>query len=414
MRHLENVEAQIRRNHYLRDHLHAENVVPLGLRRARDFLASGSPLTIDAASVHGLFPAITFAAQVATVLPVYGAKHSVGFCRRVRDCLGDPGKLAGLQMEFAAGTHFASRGHRVLIPKVAGNEGTFDWLLPDFGPLGLEVECKAITVDKGRRLHRKEVAGFFFYLMKACGRGLSLSKDRTVHLSITLEDRLPKSEADLKRLADEVRRSLLSDGKYQPTDLEASVHVDEIQTEQGLRNRLEVNLNKLVEQSDDDGLAIVTIRSRREDTVLRSIFQVLDESVRKQATGRRPIVLCVGLMDASAADLNGAFEIDRKRDGRTALGRFTDRFLRSESRPHVVGVSFFSRQAVLPQSPRLPERLGTVYSFPRRESPFWNEAFRGVFDQPPLDLILTGSNHGEAGGFGGHPAGPATAVRSLR
>jgi hypothetical protein len=63
--------------------------------------------------------------------------------------------MHGLRLELQAATHFSRRGNHVSWHRV-NNAGTFDLLVDDLGPSGLEVECKSISDNKGRRIRAHE------------------------------------------------------------------------------------------------------------------------------------------------------------------------------------------------------------------------------------------------------------------
>jgi hypothetical protein len=50
-----------------------------------------------------------------------------------------------------------------------------------------------------------------------------------------------------------------------------------------------------------------------------------------------------------------------------------------QNRDHVVGVGFLSRSVLRPVADGTVDSGGTVYYFPRRESPFWHDDFSGQF-----------------------------------
>ena len=80
--------------------------------------------------------------------------------RRVHGAFKNPDDMRGLRLELSAATHFARRARKLAWPEMTG-EGTFDLLIQDVGPRGLEIECKAISEDKGRRIHKREVLDFY-------------------------------------------------------------------------------------------------------------------------------------------------------------------------------------------------------------------------------------------------------------
>jgi hypothetical protein len=116
-----------------------------------------------------LYPAASFAAQVLSFIDASPKPLAEQFRRRVHGAFKNPDDMRGLRLELMAATHFLRRGRQVSWPEMTG-EGNFDLLVSDVGPDGLEVECKSISVDKGRRIHKRESLDF---LKVGLGGGIS-------------------------------------------------------------------------------------------------------------------------------------------------------------------------------------------------------------------------------------------------
>ncbi len=78
------------------------------------------------------------------------------FIKRVREALRAPQMIKAMQMEATVATHFVAAGRRVLFPEIGAGSETFDLLVEDLGPKGLEIECKVVTANKGRKIHVAE------------------------------------------------------------------------------------------------------------------------------------------------------------------------------------------------------------------------------------------------------------------
>lgn len=112
--------------------------------------------------------------------------------------------MHGLRLELQATTHFTRRGHRVSWHR-ASEAGTFDLLVEDLGPSGLEVECKSISENKGRRVHRPDALEFWGSLWKdVAGAAQSLRSGLAVVLTVPY--RLPDDAAERVGLADSAPR----------------------------------------------------------------------------------------------------------------------------------------------------------------------------------------------------------------
>lgn len=83
--------------------------------------------------------------------------------------------MRALQLEFTAGLHFSKLGHRLAWPELEAGGGTYDLLVEDIGPAGLEVECKVVSEEKGRRISTRQALDFWNLMQRdllAATRGL--------------------------------------------------------------------------------------------------------------------------------------------------------------------------------------------------------------------------------------------------
>jgi hypothetical protein len=74
-------------------------------------------------------------------------------------------------------------GAKLEWPKMTEGKGTFDLLVPSLGNDGLQIECKALSVNKGRRVHRREALDFLRLLWKEMA---SMRKSLKTELSVVL------------------------------------------------------------------------------------------------------------------------------------------------------------------------------------------------------------------------------------
>lgn len=135
-------EAAIRANRFLGDYLRAEYAIAYQLDRLRDLVEQFGTVPPDVCSDPSIFLAMGFAAQALEFMGRGTNKQASAFVKRVRTAVADAPNMHGLHLELMAATHFTRRGHRVSWPKTS-KQGTFDILVEDIGPSGLEVECKS-------------------------------------------------------------------------------------------------------------------------------------------------------------------------------------------------------------------------------------------------------------------------------
>lgn len=153
-------EEAIRSNHFLGDYLRSEYAIAYQLDRLRVLVAKYGMLPHKACNDPKIFQSLAFATQILEVLKMSSPKQARSFVQRVRGAFSKSGELHGLLLELQAATHFVRRGRNVAWHRKK-SEGSFDLLIEDLGPTGLEVECKSISDDKGRRIHRRAALDFW-------------------------------------------------------------------------------------------------------------------------------------------------------------------------------------------------------------------------------------------------------------
>ena len=182
-------EAAIRLNHFLGEYLRSEYAIAYQLDRLREQVAISGTIPHKVCNDPSIYPSLAFAVQVLGVLGRSTNKQASAFIKRVRTAFSRSGELRGLSLELQAATHFARRGHRVAWHRLK-TEGSFDLLIEDLGPNGLEVECKSISDDKGRRIHRRDALEFWGELWTDVA-GVAQNLRSGLAVVLTVPHRLP-------------------------------------------------------------------------------------------------------------------------------------------------------------------------------------------------------------------------------
>ncbi len=306
--------------------------------------------------------------------------------------------MRALRLELVVATHFLRRGVRVTWPEVEGT-GRFDLLLTSLGPSGLEVECKAISRDKGRKIHRWDAQEFnkqIFPQVNSIGQRLEVG----LSVVVTIPGNLPTSVESRKHLGAAITRqiligqsSVLADGteirieqfdvgRLMPNNAHDNSSIDRetIDSITCTKNR-----EALIVGRRDHGAIIVVLQSAEDDRYLEAMFNTLSESAKTQLTKTRPAIFAVGLQGTSYDSLRetAAQDFDALK-APTALRKEVSQFLASQQRDHVVGVAFLSggerRFQRDTTSTQVTGADGTAYYFPKRTVPMWHENFSGLFD----------------------------------
>lgn len=387
------LKDEIRGNRFLREFLQHENSIAYQLEHLAVLRTRHGGIPPAETNSPQIYPAMSFAAQVLSMAHASPRPLAEQLRRRVHDAFKKPEAMRALRLELTGATHFARRGCRLTWPEMTGS-GTFDLLVEDVGHDGLEVECKSIGEDKGRKIHRREALDFYGLLwphIKPIIRGLNTGLSAV----LTLPARLPKRHVDRVRLARNFAlavfagsRSVLRDG--------AIVRVKEFDSsilgaiQNGLP-REEVravidnvsgtdNRQTMVVGTRAGGALALTLQSAQDDTLLKAVFDTLSDSARRQFSQRRGGMFIVGLHGIRGDQLlSVAQQDDDPYQSPTAIRLAVSRFLGGAGRDHVVGVGFLSEGALQPRESSLLETAGTAYYFPKRESPKWSEEFSGLF-----------------------------------
>ncbi|MFZ2269273.1 MAG: hypothetical protein WAV95_16985 [Azonexus sp.] len=381
-------EQAIRSNPFLGDYLRSEYAIAYQLDRLRRLVEKFGIVPYEACNDPSIFPSLAFAAQVLEVLQRSKAKQARTFVRRVRTAFSSSENMHGLRLELQAATHFARRGQTVTWHRV-NNGGTFDLLIEDLGTTGLEVECKSISEDKGRRIHRRDALEFWGELWRDVP---DIAKNLSTGLAVvlTVPSRLPVDAVDRAALAKEIITQIVAGSSatfsggaevrivpFDPTKIEAvkdNGH-DEwrkaIDTATGTANR-----EALVYRTLAGGMLALVTQSAVEDDVLNQVFATLDDSAARQFTCTRGALFWVALQGIDADQLLSIHEQDSAQGEQpTALKLGVTSFL-NRAPDHIVGVVFSSRSSLFPTVDGTPDLGGLTNYFLKEESPLWHVSFR--------------------------------------
>lgn len=381
-------EAAIRTNHFLRDYLRSEYTIAYQLDKLRVLVAAHGDVPLQACNDRSIFPAMGIAAQVLGVLNTCTTKQARTFVKRVRTAFGTAENMHGLRLELQAATHFTRRGKKVTWHRTNG-AGTFDLLVDDLGPSGLEVECKAISDNKGRRIHRLDALNFWGEAWKDIS-SVAQHLHTGMAVVLTVPYRLPAEPEPRAALAREVVSQIvagsgtrLGDGSvlrvqnFDPDPVKAAIDGDR----RAMRIAIDVatgttNREAALYGTPAGGLLAFVMQSAVEDDVLDQVFATLNDSASRQFTGQRGALFWVALQGIDADQLMSVHEQDSDPGQRpTELRLGVSNFL-TNAPDHIVGVVFGSRSGLYPTEDGNTDMGGMTNFFLKEESPFWHESFR--------------------------------------
>ena len=382
-------EEAIRSNHFLGDYLRSEYAIAFQLDRLRRLVAGYGTVPHQACNDPSIFPSLAFAAQVLGVLERSTNKQASAFVKRVRTAFSRSGELHGLRLELQAATHFARQGQRVSWHRGKA-EGTFDLLIEDLGPAGLEVECKSISEDKGRRIHRRDALEFWGELWRDVA-GVVQNLRSGLAVVLTVPYRLPVEAEERVALGREVVAQIMAGSgatlgggvevRIEPFD-PAKIELATDKSGDELRKAIDAatgtaNREAALYGTTAGGMLAFVMQSAVEDDVLDQVFATLDDSAGRQFTRKRGALFWVALQGIDADQLLSLHEQDSDPGEQpTALKLGVSSFL-NRAPEHIVGVVFSSRSGLFPAVDGSTESGGVTNFFVKEESPLWHASFRG-------------------------------------
>ena len=384
-------EEAIRSNQFLGNYLRSEYAIAYQLEGLRRLVARFGKVPHDACSDANNFPSSAFAAQVLGVLERSTAKQAKAFVKRVRNAFNTSKELHGLRLELQAATHFVRRGQRVVWHRDKSG-GTFDLLLEDLGPTGLEVECKSISENKGRRVHRRDALEFWGELW---GDVADIANNLRSGLAVvlTVPYRLPADAWERVALAREVVARIVA-GNGATLGGGAEVRIESFDTakikaakdvgREELRKAIDAatgtaNREVAVYGTPAGGMLAFAMQSAVEDDVLDQVFATLDDSAARQFTCKRGALFWVALQGIDADQLLSLHEQDSDPGEQpTELRRKVSSFLNGAP-DYIVGVVFSSRSAMFPTIDGTTDSGVTTNFFLKMEGPLWHAGFRDLF-----------------------------------
>ncbi|MEQ1596656.1 MAG: hypothetical protein ABL985_16315 [Casimicrobium sp.] len=391
------VNQQATRNSFLGPLLREEYATALALTACSAIRAKRGELVLSTNELAIFYSAITLVTNTVSVTQAMSSVDATRFVKRVRGAIKDPEAMRALHLELTTATHFLRKGVNVVWPEIDGI-GTFDLLLTTLGPCGLEVECKAISWNKGRKIWRKEAAEFYHQIYAQIRRiGETIIGGLTVVM--TVPDRLPTSNEHRKALGSTLinqiligKSELLQGGidiRIEPFDIAmlpsvTSPIVDPVAKLQIDKLTNTRNRESLVVGRRNQGAIIFVLQSAKTDATLSAMFDTLSDSAKTQLSKTRPAIYAVELQGISYDALIATGEQDKNPEQpKTALSHAVSKFLSSTDRDHVVGVAFLSggQKTVHEQntSSAVTSAMGSVYYFPKKSGSLWHQDFSGLF-----------------------------------
>jgi hypothetical protein len=387
--------AEIAGNEQLRHHLQSENEVAFGLVQL-EALVKRFGSTVPAAHLKRarLYPVVALMAQVMSLHALLSSDEAERLVGRIRGALKKPDDMRGLGLELRTAAHFTRKGFKVDWPEPpVNNTPIFDLLLADIGDCGLEVECKAVSDKKGRKIHQREAIEFLSLLVPRLQAMTNAGVNIGISIVTTLSKRLPTSLTARRLLVDEVlavvyagaEYSVLQDGGhvrvhlFDPS-LVTQEHVGDPRARRQLVDKISGTSNResMLLGSPTGGAVLAVIQSSEQDAFKNAVLETAKDAAKRQLSMTRAGLILISLDGLDYDQLRSIGEDDRTGEP-SKLHEIAQEFLRSSSRSHVVGIGFTSRSSVRSSHRGVVDMGGSAYYFYNRDSPFWHPDFEKLF-----------------------------------
>jgi len=386
------VKQQIKGHKYLEDYLKNENNISFSLSEIGKLIKNNKYIN-NSSFNNNHYSAVGFAAQILSIMPSLSKENKSKIIRRIHGGFRNPVDIRAFQLELLAATHFVHNGYEITWPEMEGS-GNFDLFVNDIGAQGLQVECKTISGDKGKRIHKKESLDFYHELnriFKKIGNNLNTG----LIVKVTLPKRLPKAFKEICHLSNLIKEQILL-GKSEDFN-EISIRIEEcdfseiemIKNESDIylrRDRIDIFTNTQNKNTGiitgKNGGVIVILQSKQDDTIMSSMFNTLNESAKNQINPNLPAMFLVGLHDIGYGELQEIAHQEYSPDENpTALQLSTSKFLNKSSNNNFIAVSFIDKSYMGTRLLNEPRRSGNAFIYKNEDSSFWSQEFSNLLNR---------------------------------
>lgn len=340
-----------------------------------------------------------FAGMVARVYQRLSVAARSRLATRMVGALKDDVGLAPIAFEMRTVEHFMKAGFDVEFYDLCNNGG-WDFVMRKDG-IAIDVECKAISGDIGRKVHLLTQHQLGRQLYPSMG---GAEKPGSVRFVVaTVPDRLFPRREFLLSVADAVKQAL-SDGKdtraenvcavtYReaplqgsPFDFDGPAHITDDALIEFCWRAFGENVRHLLTTFTPRRSAIVVaVRSAKPDTLLRTVLRQLKEGAR-QLSRARPGCLCVQFRRLTSVELRDLAGSPLQNGEPTGIQLITNEFFKGEGRDHVHTVAYTAPGNFVTRTYRTADRHvtetredGASYVFTNKRHPANGDPRYSVF-----------------------------------
>ena len=351
------ISNDAQKNPFAHEYLESKYSQEISLYRCKRRIRSGKKIGLES------HDAVTFASayvQMFNRLRKTGQRNIKG--KLTSGVKSDPNGLAPLRFELLTAIHFSQIGIKLSCNDYDGGRG-FDFM-GEISGHAIEIECKYVSEDKGRKIPMRDVIDFAKSLKNSYLPQLDLFID------VEIVDRFPTDINKKYALFDaicsyvisqeycndhirsinvfEIHRNikdkLINEGTMRVNDVIRSI----ASTEYGLNN------TQIVAIIENTRSVFVSFRSAVPDNHVEAIYRDLKDAAKRQLSGKRAGILCVYLSGINADEMNGLRNYDNK------LMAMSCRLLNDY--PHIIQIIYCSKQEVIEKITTLPATKHTVWT----------------------------------------------------
>jgi len=251
-----------------------------------------------------------FAATVVEVHDALNAKGKNVLIGRLRDALKAETGFAALYLEIDVAQRLAIDGFHLEFPDLEGT-GQFD-IAFSLEKIRGEVECKSLSADAGRKIHRKD----FYRFIEAMTPAFTTQMDRSRReiILIDLADRLSAKLSEQKQLRHTVTELLLSGNAGNAASSSFEITMLNFDEEmQGVTIANQASLNAACQSRwgqnchaagaiTQNAGCLIVMRSKKEDDTSKPLLAAMRKAAT-QFSGDHPAFIAVQFDEIDPADL---------------------------------------------------------------------------------------------------------------